>query len=338
MNLIRYKNYSREEIHNIYSPDVKFVKGAGKWGLHGIVSLPNEKDSFIFFVTFGAKEAGHIFDEGITEDGVLTWQSQPGQKLRDPQIKKLVNHNHYKNDICLLLRTKPDTKFTYLGKLAYHSHNPETEKPVQFQWQIIDWKIENELFKNIGLSLRGSDLYSDPFTPKTNFKFKNQLVKSEKLPFPKKKRNVGKTGSNIVKTDHIKKAISSQKIGKNGELLVVKHEQQRLKEMGIIKKVNHVSLEGDGHGYDIESFNESGDKIFIEVKTTIGGKNTSFEVSSNEVLVSDEKKDLYFIYRLYNYNKEMNSAEFYIINGSISDNFHLTETQYSATFKGQNND
>jgi hypothetical protein len=31
----------------------------------------------------------------------------------------------------------------------------------------------------------------------------------------------------------------------------------------------HVSeVEGDGHGYDIESINQEGESIFIEVKTT----------------------------------------------------------------------
>jgi len=58
MTLIRYKNYSREDIHNIYSADTKFVRGAGKWGLHGIVSVPNTKDDIIFFVTFGITQAG----------------------------------------------------------------------------------------------------------------------------------------------------------------------------------------------------------------------------------------------------------------------------------------
>ena len=153
MELKRYKSYTREEIHNLYSPDSLFVRGAGKWGLHGIVSIPEKKGDFIFFVTFCTTEAGHTFKEGITEDGILTWQSKPGQKLKDPQISQFINHDHNKNNIFLLLRTNSNDKYTYLGKLAYESHNPDAEKPVQFQWQILDWEINEDLFENIGLKL-----------------------------------------------------------------------------------------------------------------------------------------------------------------------------------------
>lgn len=338
MNLIRYKSYSREEIHNLYSPDSKFVPGAGKWGLQGIVSVPNMKNDFIFFVTFGTTEAGHTFREGITEDGILTWQSKPGQKLTDPQINQLINHDHSKNNIYLLLRINSKNKYTYIGKLSYEIHNPEKEKPVQFQWQLLDWEIKNDLFKNIGLKLNDPESDADPFTPKLNFKVKNQLVKSDELPFPRKSKSSAKPGTRVVNVDFIQKAISSKDNGIKGELLVVGYEEKRLQELGINKKVVHVSLEGDGHGYDIESYNENGEKIFIEVKTTEGGKNNYFDVTKNEVLVSNEKDFYYYIYRLFNYNKEMNSAEFYILKGPISENFNLEASQYIASYRGENND
>lgn len=335
MKLIKYRNYSREDIHNIYSPDSKFVRGAGKWGLHGIISIPNKKADFIFFVTFGTTEAGHSFDEGITGNGTLTWQSKPAQKLSDPQINTFINHDHNNNNIYLLLRTNSKSKYTYLGKLAYKSHDPNKEKPVRFQWKILEWEIKNDLFENIGLKLGYSEKNKNSNAAKTKLKSKNQLIKSE-IPFsPKKKRNIGKQGNKIVKIDFIEKAISSQKIGKKGELLVVEYEKERLKKLGLNKRITHVSLEGDGHGYDIESYNENGEKIFIEVKTTQAGKNTSFDVSSNEVLVSEDKGNFYYIYRLYDYSETMNSAKFYVINGPISKHFNLQATQYIATFKGK---
>jgi hypothetical protein len=336
--MTRYKSYSREDIHNIHSPNSIFVRGAGKWGLHGIVSIPNKERDFIFFVTFGTIEAGHIFNEGITEDGVLTWQSKPGQKLKDPQINKFINHDHNKNNIYLLLRTNAKLDYTYIGKLAYISHNPEKEKPVQFQWQILDWKIEESLFDRIGLNLDDLEKNADPYTPDFDFQYKNQMVMSDRLPYLRKKRDRIKPGSKIVKVDFAKKNKSARENGRNGELLVVEFEKKKLANLGSSKRVKHVALEGDGHGYDIESYNEKGENIYIEVKTTVGGVNTSFDVSSNEVLVSEEKNKQYYIYRLFNYNKEMNSAEVYIINGPISENFVLETTQFIATFKGKNND
>lgn len=334
MKLVRYRSYSREEIHNIYSSELNFVIGAGKWGLHGIVSIPKRKRDFIFFVTFGTSESGFTFKEGITKSGILTWQSKPSQKLNDPQINKFINHDHTNDNIYLLLRTNSKSKYTYIGNLKYESHNPAKEKPVQFQWQIQEWKIEKKLFNKIGLELGDHELDEDPYSPKTIFKIKNQLIESKKLPVPRKKRSLIKPGTRIVNVDFVKKALELKKNGKKGELLVMEYERQKLKKLGVDKNLVHVSLEGDGHGYDIESYNENGEKIFIEVKTTIAGRNTSFDVTSNEVLVSNEKLQQYYIYRLYNYDKKMNSAEFYTINGSISKNFNLEATQYSAFYKG----
>ena len=338
MKLIRYKEYSREEIHKIYSSESNFVPGSGKWGLHGIVSIPNTKEDFIFFVTIGTTEAGHTFKEGITENGLLTWQSKPGQKLKDPQITKLINHNETKDNIFLLLRTNSKEKYTFLGKLGYETHNPEKEKPVQFQWQILDWEIKEELFHKIGLKLGDLENDSDPFTPKPNYITKNQLIKSKKLPIPKIPRIKISGNVRIVSIDYIKRAIASKDNGIKGELLVVDYEIKKLKQLGIDKEVLHVSLKGDGHGYDIESYDEHGQKIFIEVKTTEGGLNTSFDISINEILVSNVKKENYFVYRLFNYDKEMNCAEFYPLNGPVSKHFNLDATQFKASYKGENND
>ena len=34
-----YTSYNREEIHDILSPNTKFTKSAGTWGLQGLVSV-----------------------------------------------------------------------------------------------------------------------------------------------------------------------------------------------------------------------------------------------------------------------------------------------------------
>ena len=57
--LIRYKDYSREEVHNIFSGDSTFTPQAGTWGLQGIVSIPDRDGDYVFFVTFGQSQSGH---------------------------------------------------------------------------------------------------------------------------------------------------------------------------------------------------------------------------------------------------------------------------------------
>ena len=73
--------YSREDVHGIFSPETNFTPQAGTWGLHGIIKIPQREGDFVF-VTYGQSQGEHQFDEGITPDGVLSWQSQPSKILR----------------------------------------------------------------------------------------------------------------------------------------------------------------------------------------------------------------------------------------------------------------
>jgi hypothetical protein len=82
--------YTREEVHDIFSPETVFQPQGGSWGISGIIGIPNRMADWVFFVTFGSRQGAHSFDESITTDGVLTWQSQPRQRLGDPQIRQFM--------------------------------------------------------------------------------------------------------------------------------------------------------------------------------------------------------------------------------------------------------
>ena len=148
--LLPYNDYSRSEVHEIFAPDTDFTRQAGTWGLQGIVQIPGRDGDFVFFVTFGQRQANHIFEEGVTTEGVLTWQSQPKQRLSDRQIQQFINHNEDVNSIYLFLRTsRKKPKYTYLGKLKYLAHEKEQELPVHFQWQILDWNIPESILLSL---------------------------------------------------------------------------------------------------------------------------------------------------------------------------------------------
>jgi hypothetical protein len=91
-------------------------------------------------------------------------------------------------------------------------------------------------------------------------------------------------------------------------------------------------IDGDGLGYDIESFDEKGRKIFIEVKTTKSGKDMPFLISANEVEASAELGPQYRIYRVFGYPK---SPRVFILDGRVSEVFELTPRQYQARLKAQ---
>ncbi len=157
--LALYFEYSRKDVHDIFSTDTRFTPSSGTWGLHGIVEIPNSPGDFVFFVTFGQHQAGHTFDEWITEEGVMAWQSQPRQSLQDRKIQQLIHHDENRNTIYLFLRTQRISGYTYLGRLKYLTHDPAQEKPVFMYWQLLDWPIPDEVLSRMHLTLQPAGLF-----------------------------------------------------------------------------------------------------------------------------------------------------------------------------------
>lgn len=154
-----YTQYSRKDVHDIFSPDTRFTSNSGTWGLHGIIELHDPPGDFIFFVTFGQQQAEHVFDEWITEDGVFSWQSQPRQNLKDRKIQQFIHHDENENSIYLFLRTQRNTDYTYLGRLKYLEHDPDRENPVYIYWQLLDWPIPETVISHMQLILQPANIF-----------------------------------------------------------------------------------------------------------------------------------------------------------------------------------
>jgi len=133
------------------------------------------------------------------------------------------------------------------------------------------------------------------------------------------------------KTDWGKKQAVSSKLGLLGEELVLHIEKKKLEELGLIDKVEKVQKKLDGEGYDILSFDEMGNEIFIEVKTTKGNWDEPFYLSVNEKVFCEQNIDKYKIYRLYNYDHISKSAQYYKILGPQLLDFDLNPTNYEVS-------
>ena len=120
----------------------------------------------------------------------------------------------------------------------------------------------------------------------------------------------------------IQNGIENKRLGDLGELWVMKYEIEKLRNANrdnLIDKIKHTSKdEGDGTGFDIQSFDIYGNKIFIEVKTTKGRQNSTFFVTRNELERSKIEKEHYYLYRLYNYNEQTDTADLLIIQGDLT--------------------
>ena len=329
-----HHQYSRRDIHELTNTPGEFTPSVGRWGLSGIVTIPSPRDNeMVFFVTFGHKEGEHEFQEEITEDGVLAWQSQPKQKLVHPQIQKMINHVNLGITIHLMLRTSKKHDYTYLGELEYLNHDPNRETPVWFNWQILDWTVDNLLFERIGLRLSSAyDEYIDNRAPVIKETPSNSLTESAEKPKARKAPS-SSVRSGSVKIDYETKQRRNADIGLRGEKLVMLYELERLEKLNSTLEPKHISLTDDSKGYDIVSYDESGNEFYIEVKTTIGSIQSPFFVTKNEVDVSQQKGSSYVVYRLFNFNVEKNSAEFYKIDGPLTNSFQLVPQTFKAYYQ-----
>jgi hypothetical protein len=326
--LQKYCDYNREEIHDIFSPDTPFKRGTGTWGLQGIIKVPHRSNDFVFMVTFGQQQADHVFDEGITEDGILTWQSQPKQKLADPTIRKFIEHEHLIDNIYLFLRTREGIDYTYLGRLAHVSHDIEREQPVYFKWQIFDWDISSAIVQRMGLVLQKNEFdvqaVSNKGLVQTPPPFQQSLTKGSTT------RDFRSRKVNFDNADQ-----GNKRLGNLGELLILDFEKQFLIENGradLAEKVIHTAeVVGDGAGYDIESYELTGDKKYIEVKTTCGDAQTSFYMTINEVEFARLHAPNFTLARVYEYNKKNNSGKFYCIYGADMHQLKMAPIQFRVS-------
>jgi hypothetical protein len=324
--------YTREEVHDILSPNTIFTKSRGPWGIWGIVQIANSND-FVLMMTAGTVIGEHEFDEGFTEDGLLRWQSQPKNTLKTEMIQSLINHDETTNNVYLFYRKNKKDDYCYLGLLKYLSHDEDSGQgmePVNFNWQLMNWPISDEIidFLNIklepGLKL-DKQIQQEKFivtdAPQKKVKLKREGVKKDKF-------------KNLKIFNNPEKDKKLKEIGDSGEEYVLEYEKERLTNLNkpeLIKKIKHVASINDTAGYDILSYNEDGTERFIEVKTTKGPEGTDFFISPNELKFSKDNKDNFYIYRVYEFIPEKKFGKMYITKGDVEENFNLTPLQYKVS-------
>lgn len=131
--------------------------------------------------------------------------------------------------------------------------------------------------------------------------------------------------------NYLEREARNNALGRAGEEFVINFEQARLikaRRDELASKIVHIARErGDGEGYDVLSYEESGADRLIEVKTTKYGRETPFFVSSNEVGVSKERARHYHLYRLFEFRT---TPRLFMLHGALSDTCSLDPTSYIA--------
>ena len=124
-----------------------------------------------------------------------------------------------------------------------------------------------------------------------------------------------------------------KELGDAGEELVKQHEIKELQNRGMHAKARQVRIAKPGEGFDVYSFDEEGREKFIEVKTTTGSWKNRFYLTRHEIKFMRENKSSYSLFRVYNFDEENNSGEFFELKNRIETRLLMEPTQFEVVIK-----
>lgn len=165
-----------------------------------------------------------------------------------------------------------------------------------------------------------------------NVNFNDWIVQS-----PEKSENVTSDPKSVyqrnpIKINYLEREQRNTQLGSLGEQLVIDYEKWFLTNTGkeqLADRIEWISKDDDGAGFDILSFNPNGTDKYIEVKTTKLGKETPFFFSKNELYFSQEKEDSYHLYRLFHFDSD---TKIFTKQGSLSAICNSEAVSYKGWF------
>jgi len=151
-------------------------------------------------------------------------------------------------------------------------------------------------------------------------------------PVALRNRRVPRSGRySGTSVNYLEREATNRSLGLAGEEFVINFERARLVHAGaeqLASKIEHVSrTRGDGEGFDILSFEQSGGERLIEVKTTKYGAHTPFYVSRNELDVSKTESKRYHLYRIFEFRER---PRLFTLRGALSSTCKLDAANYIA--------
>ncbi len=139
--------------------------------------------------------------------------------------------------------------------------------------------------------------------------------------------------SALVQRDYLAREARNRSLGRAGEEFVMHYERWRLIHRGkekLADRIEHTAkVRGDGAGYDILSFDESGRERFIEVKTTAYAKETPFFITNGELEFANAHEQAFHIYRVFEFRR---APKLFELGGRPDRHCRLDATTYRASF------
>jgi hypothetical protein len=161
--------------------------------------------------------------------------------------------------------------------------------------------------------------------------FRNVLVEAPRPSGIREDKNPLPYVRRAIRCDYLEREARNRKLGIAGEEFIAEFESRRLHASGhlsLSNRVEHVSkTQGDGLGYDVLSFESSGEERLIEVKTTSFGPLTPFYLSRNELSFSEEKDTNFVLARVHEFRT---SPKFFELKGSLKKCLQVEPVNYRA--------
>ncbi len=135
-----------------------------------------------------------------------------------------------------------------------------------------------------------------------------------------------------VTPDYVAIDAQNRSLGLAGEQAVVERERRHLRLVGrkdLADRVEHVSqTRGDGLGYDVLSFDSTGEERFIEVKTTRQPREWPMILTENEVRFSRAERGRFRLHRVFDYSER--GAGVYELRGPLEETCKVHPISYRA--------
>ena len=158
------------------------------------------------------------------------------------------------------------------------------------------------------------DIFESPLTPSIDslvnavadpLRLENTKVKIKDFEYRSPKKTKGKTTNNKKVKAKKRRSDRSAFIGRKGEKIVFDFEKEKFRKINLnnlSEKVRWHAELNEKPGYDITSFDDNGDEIFIEVKSSSGKTINDVDLTKNEIMSMFNKKtkEKFYIYLVTN--------------------------------------
>ncbi len=198
---------------------------------------------------------------------------------------------------------------------------------------ISDKELQDDLYDYIKLY---ENIINDPLSESIDFLSEDVIEDKNLIPkkiydipsFVKRERREKNSKSKKNLNFNFKRRTQeSRKVGLAGENYVFEYECLKLKEHNLTHLIHSIDKhfeKGEYPGWDITSFDEMGNKIFIEVKSTKGKIINNLEITENEWNAANKEREKYFIYLVINalnekiqISEKINNPKELVENGEI---------------------